>query len=99
MSFTETLLVQCLLFIPLPYILFAALKSRRVMPLAVLQVLVGVVIGPSLFGRLYPEFFAEIYRPDMVAPLRGIALIAVLLFAFITGLHLDLTRLRGRAAA
>jgi Kef-type K+ transport system membrane component KefB len=99
MSFTETLLVQCLLFIPLPYILFAAFKSRRVMPLAVLQVLVGVVIGPSLFGRLYPEYFAEIFRPDMVSPLRGIALIAVLLFAFITGLHLDLTRLRGRAAA
>ena len=99
MSFTETLLVQCLLFIPLPYILFAAFKSRRVMPLAVLQVLVGVVMGPSLFGRVYPELFAEIFRPDTVAPLRGIALIAVLLFAFITGLHLDLTRLRGRAAA
>src|SRR5438132_486518 len=99
MSFTQTFLVQCLLFIPLPYILFAAFKSRRVMPLAVLQVLVGVVMGPSLFGRLYPELFAEIFRPDMVSPLRGIALIAVLLFAFITGLHLDLTRLRGRAAA
>jgi hypothetical protein len=99
MSFTQTFLVQCLLFIPLPYILFAAFKSRRVMPLAVLQVLVGVVMGPSLFGRLYPELFAEIFRPDMVLPLRGIALIAVLLFAFITGLHLDLTRLRGRAAA
>jgi len=99
MSFTQTFLVQCLLFVPLPYILFAALKSRRVMPLAVLQVLVGVAMGPSLFGRVFPEFFAEIFRPDMVAPLRGIALIAVLLFAFITGLHLDLTRLRGRAAA
>ena len=99
MSFTQTLLVQCLLFIPLPYILFAAFKSRRIMPLAVLQVLVGVVMGPSLFGRLYPEFFGEIFRPDTVAPLRGIALIAVLLFAFITGLHLDLKRLRGRAAA
>ena len=99
MSFTETFLVQCLLFVPLPYILFAALKSRRVMPLAVLQVLVGVVMGPSLFGRLFPEFFGEIFRSDMVSPLRGIALIAVLLFAFITGLHLDLTRLRGRASA
>src|SRR5260370_16202085 len=99
MSFTETFLVQCLLFVPLPYILFAALKSRRIMPLAVLQVLVGVVMGPSLFGRVYPEFFGEIFRPDMVSPLRGIALIAVLLFAFITGLHLDLPRLRGRAAA
>jgi Kef-type K+ transport system membrane component KefB len=99
MSFTQTFLVQCLLFVPLPYILFAALKSRRVMPLAVLQVLVGVVMGPSLFGRLYPEFFAEIFRPDMVSPLRGISLIAVLLFALITGLHLDLTKLRGRAAA
>jgi Kef-type K+ transport system membrane component KefB len=99
MSFTKTFLVQCLLFVPLPYILFAALRSRRVMPLAVLQVLVGVVMGPSLFGRLYPELFGEIFRAEMVSPLRGIALIAVLLFAFITGLHLDLSRLRGRAAA
>jgi hypothetical protein len=31
--------------------------------------------------------------------LRGIALIAVLLFAFITGLHLNLTRLWGCTAA
>src|SRR5207244_3513372 len=39
MSFTETFLVQCLLLVPLPYILFAAFKLRPVMPLAVLAVL------------------------------------------------------------
>src|SRR5438046_9385356 len=49
--------------------------------------------------RVYPDLFGQIFRPDMVSPLRGISLIAVLLFAFITGLHLDLTRLRGRAPA
>jgi Kef-type K+ transport system membrane component KefB len=99
MSFTERLLLQCLLFIPLPFILFAAFKSRRIVPLAVLQVLVGIVMGPSVFGQVSPEMFGAIFPPEMVKPLRGISVIAVLLFAFITGLHLDLARLRGRAQA
>ena len=99
MSFTERLLLQCLLFIPLPFILCAAFKSRRIVPLAVLQVLVGISMGPSVFGRVSPEIFGAIFRPEMVKPLRGISVIAVLLFAFVTGLHLDLARLRGRVKA
>src|SRR5437016_3588066 len=51
MSFTQTFLVQCLLFIPLPYILFAAFKSRRVMPLAVLQVLGAILREMDLLSH------------------------------------------------
>jgi Kef-type K+ transport system membrane component KefB len=65
----------------------------------VIQVLVGIVLGPSLFGRLFPALAADIFRPDTIAPLTGLAFVAVLLFSFVTGKHLDLSRLKGRASA
>jgi len=99
MSFTQTLLVQFLLVVPLPFVLFAAMGSRRVVPLAVMQVLIGIALGPSLFGRLLPDLSGAIFRPDTLAPLAGLASVAVLLFSFVTGLHLDLSRLRGRASS
>jgi Kef-type K+ transport system membrane component KefB len=92
-------LVQFLLVVPLPFVLFAALGTRRVVPLAVIQVLIGIGLGPSLFGRLTPDLYGSIFRSDTLAPLAGLASIAVLLFSFVTGLHLDLSRLRGRAPA
>ncbi len=99
MSFTETLLIQVLLIAPLPFVLASALGLRRVIPLAVLQVLIGIALGPSLFGRLAPQLSSTIFRPETIAPLSGLASIAVLLFSFVTGLHLDLSRLRGRTSA
>jgi Kef-type K+ transport system membrane component KefB len=99
MSFTQTLLVQFLLIVPLPFALLAGFGSRRLVPLAVIQVLIGIALGPSLFGRLFPDVYGAIFRPDTQAPLSGLASIAVLLFSFVTGLHLDLSRLRGRTSA
>jgi Kef-type K+ transport system membrane component KefB len=99
MTFTQTLLVQFLLVVPLPFVLFIGFGSRRLVPLAVMQVLIGIALGPSLFGRLLPRMSAEIFRPDTLAPLAGLASVAVLLFSFVSGLHLDISRLRGRASA
>lgn len=96
MSFTQTLLVQFLMVVPLPFVLFAGFGSRRVVPLAVIQVLIGIALGPSLFGRLFPVSYGSIFDNDTLAPLSGLASIAVLMFSFVTGLHLDLSRLRGR---
>ena len=69
MKFTETLLV-----VPLPFVLFAAFGSRRVIPLAVMQVSIGTALGPSLFGRAFPELSGAIFRPDSLAPLAGLAI-------------------------
>jgi Kef-type K+ transport system membrane component KefB len=76
--------------------MFAGFGSRRIVPLAVMQVLIGIALGPSLFGRFFPEVSGAIFRQDTLAPLSGLASIAVLLFSFVTGLHLDLSVMRGR---
>src|SRR5580698_4521213 len=94
-----TLLVQFLLVVALPYALFSGLGLRRILPLSVLQILLGVALGPSLFGRFSPDLFGLLFPPASLAPLGSVAAIAVLLFAFTTGLHLDLDALRGRASA
>ena len=76
MSFTTTFLIQVLLIAPLPFVLASALGLRRVIPLAVLQVLIGIALGPSLFGRLAPQLSSTIFRPETIAPLSGLASIA-----------------------
>jgi hypothetical protein len=43
--------------IALPYLLAQLLKLHNVIPLVVIQILVGIALGPSLLGRVAPHFF------------------------------------------
>jgi Kef-type K+ transport system membrane component KefB len=87
----------CALTVPL--LLWRLTRLRRVMPLAVVQILTGILLGPSLLGRLAPELLAPMIGPTALAPLEGIATLAVILFALVTGLHADAAILRGLGAA
>jgi len=59
------------------------------MPLVAAQILVGVALGPSVFGRLSPNYFQIFAGPATLQPLTGLASVAVLIFALISGLHVD----------
>ena len=52
-----------------------------------------------MFGRLAPEAYHLFFNPATLTPLWGVASIAVLLFGFITGLHLDPADFLGRGWA
>jgi Kef-type K+ transport system membrane component KefB len=60
---------------------------RGVIPLVVVQIFVGVALGPSVFGRLSPSYFQMFAGSSTLAPLTGLAILAVLIFGLITGLH------------
>lgn len=93
-------LVQALAALVLPLAVWRFAGLRRAAPLAVVQILVGVALGPSLLGRVVPpEMTAPLIGPSALAPLSGIATLAVTLFAFVTGLHIDEAQLRGRGPA
>jgi Kef-type K+ transport system membrane component KefB len=92
-------LIQALLVLVVPALAWHAAGLRRLMPLAVVQILTGIVLGPSLLGRLLPETLGPLIASEALAPLSGIATLAVLLFAFVTGLHLETGQLRGRGRA
>jgi Kef-type K+ transport system membrane component KefB len=89
-------LAQGLLILVLPVALWRCLRLRQAMPLVCVQILVGIALGPSVFGRIAPAVHHVLFNPATLTPLSGIASIAVLLFGYITGLHFEPAALRGR---
>lgn len=71
---------------------------RRIgQPHVVGEMFAGVMLGPSLLGRVAPEL-SEFLLPASVTPhLRSIAQIGVVLYMFLVGLELDVRQLRQRA--
>ncbi|PWC43559.1 cation:proton antiporter [Azospirillum sp. TSO22-1] len=92
-------LVQAILLIAVPFLLWRLSGIRRVAPMVVIQILFGVALGPSLLGWVAPNLWEALFAPKILAPLSGLSWLAVVLFAFLTGLHLDVTEFRGKSRA
>ncbi|MGC2413890.1 MAG: cation:proton antiporter [Stellaceae bacterium] len=92
-------ILQALAILALPVMVWRALRLHGAVPLVVVQILVGIALGPTLFGRLAPETYHLFFNPATLTPLWGVASIAVLLFGFVTGLHLDPADFLGRSRA
>jgi Kef-type K+ transport system membrane component KefB len=66
-------------------------------PPVVGEVIAGIALGPSLLGRVAPAA-ANFVLPSSIAPfLSVIAQVGVVLFMFLVGLELDMSRLRQRS--
>jgi len=89
-------LIQALVIIALPVVALRLSRLKGLVPLVVAQIVIGIALGPSLFGWLAPKIFQIFFNKAALAPLSGIAAIAVLFFGFITGLHLDPDTFRGK---
>lgn len=89
-----SLLAISLVIVLLPWLLWRVRLVRRVAPLAVVQILVGVALGPSGLGQVAPEWHAALFARPVLAALDGVASLGVLLYVFVTGLHLDTATLR-----
>jgi Kef-type K+ transport system membrane component KefB len=66
-------------------------------PRVIGEVLAGIMLGPSLLGRLAPDAF-DFLLPSSAAPSLGlVAQLGVILYMFLLGLELNLGALRARA--
>lgn len=73
--------------------------ARFEQPPVIGEVLAGILLGPSLLGRLSPEL-AGYVLPASVAPYLGVvAQLGVILYMFLVGLELNAGLLRERAHA
>jgi Kef-type K+ transport system membrane component KefB len=58
------------------------------------EVVGGIMLGPSLLGRLAPGLFAELLPPEL-GPILGVyAQLGVILYMFLVGLELDLSTIK-----
>jgi Kef-type K+ transport system membrane component KefB len=89
-----SLLFLAALLVLVPWAMWRVRAVRHFAPLAVIQIMVGIALGPSLFGRFAPDLHAAVFTTPLIASIQGLASIGVLLFVFVSGMHLDLQRLR-----
>ena len=92
-------LVQAFVIVAVPAILRRLTRVKGIMPLVTMQIMVGIALGPSVFGKLAPGYFQFFGSPGALLPLSGLATVAVLIFGLISGLHLDPTVLSGKDRA
>lgn len=82
-------LFQATLLIAGPWALWRLTGIRKIAPLAVLQICAGVLLGPSVLGVLAPGVQSALFPADSVPKIGAVAQLAVVLYSFCTGMHLD----------
>ncbi len=87
---------QAAILIALPYLLWRQTPLQRIAALVVVQILVGLGLGPSLLGQAVPTLASALLQGEGLAALSGLAWLAVVMFAFLTGLHFDTAEISGR---
>ncbi|MDF3982658.1 cation:proton antiporter [Luteibacter sp. PPL201] len=91
MSTTELFLIAMTIILSVPYLLWRVFRTDYWAPLVVVQILTGILLGPGVLGKVFPDYFATVFAPPVIAALNGIAWWAVMVFVWIAGIELDLT--------
>lgn len=66
-------------------------------PAVIGEMIAGIVLGPSLIGLYFPDFFEKIFPPHSLENLQFLSQIGLILFMYIVGMELDLKTLKNKA--
>lgn len=91
MSPVQSFLVALLIIFTIPWMVWRIFKLDSCAPLAIIQIVGGVALGPGVLGHFMPQFHAAVFTPATITALGGIANWAVMVFVFLAGAELDLT--------
>jgi len=92
MSTSEIFLLAMLLIFAAPYVLWRFCKTDYFAPLVVVQIVMGIVLGPGALGAIFPEYHKFVFNPDVTRTLNGVAMWGVMLFVMLAGVELDLKK-------
>lgn len=90
LSITELYLIALAIIFTIPYLIWRVAKTDYYAPLVVVQIIAGILLGPGILGRIYPDYYAFVFTQPVVQSLNGIAWWAVMIFVWIAGIELDL---------
>jgi Kef-type K+ transport system membrane component KefB len=92
MSTSEVFLVAMLIIFTLPYLVWRLGKTEYFAPLVVVQIITGIVLGPGVLGAWFPAYYAFVFTGPVILSLNAVAQWAVMLFVWIAGVELDLSK-------
>ncbi len=81
-----TTLLQIIVVVVMARLLGRAL-SRFGQPAVIGEIAAGVVLGPSLLGRLAPAAFAALFPASSIPNLVALSQVGLILFMFVVGLE------------
>jgi Kef-type K+ transport system membrane component KefB len=89
---TEIFLIAMAIIFTVPYLIWRLGRTDYYAPLVVVQIITGILLGPGILGRAFPEYYQFVFNPTVIQSLNGIAWWAVMLFVMIAGVELDLRK-------
>lgn len=75
--------------------LLGAVALRFGQPAVIGQILTGILLGPSVLGRLPGDATSRLFPPHVLPSLTVLSQLAVTIFMFAVGYEIDLARVRG----
>ena len=92
MNTTEIFLIAMTIIFTVPYLIWRLGRTDYYAPLVVVQIITGILLGPGILGKFFPEYYQFVFNPAVIQSLNGIAWWAVMLFVCIAGVELDLKK-------
>jgi len=90
-----TLLIQIIVVL-IAVRLFGYLFQRIGQPGVIGEIVAGIVLGPSLLGKYFPEAFQFLFPPESLTNLELISQMGLVLFMFVIGMELDFSVLKNK---
>ncbi len=90
MSAMQQMLMALAIIFAAPYLVWRIGRTDHWAPLVVVQILMGLVLGPGLLGAAFPQYYTGIFSNEVIWMLSGIASWGVILFVWLAGLEMDL---------
>ncbi|SFD32251.1 Kef-type K+ transport system, membrane component KefB [Cupriavidus sp. OV038] len=95
MNPTSIFFAQACLVVGTPLLLWRGLRMGGIVPLVVMQIVGGILLGPSLLGAFWPDSWQALFGATRLTALTGLQWLAAVLFAFLSGLHIGGGEARG----
>jgi K+:H+ antiporter len=92
MSTTEVFLVALGIIYSVPYLIWRLGRTDYYAPLVVVQVITGILLGPGILGKMFPQYYAFVFTAPVIESLNAIALWAVMIFVWLAGIELELSK-------
>jgi Kef-type K+ transport system membrane component KefB len=77
--------------------LFGWICMKIGQPSVIGEIIAGIILGPSLLGLYFPDFFTTLFPKESLGNLQFLSQIGLILFMFVVGMELDLKVLRNKA--